>query len=39
MSNKKSDAGKGDKLRPSNLNKYRENYDKIFRKNKNKKKK
>lgn len=32
--NKNKEAGKGSKPRPTNLKKYRENYDKIFRKNK-----
>ena len=32
-------AGKGDKYRPVDMNKYRENYEKIFGKKKKKKKK
>lgn len=33
--NRQHSAGKGDKYRPVDHQKYRDNYDRIFRKNKN----
>jgi len=37
LKSKYSNAGKGDKSRVSDINKYAENWEKIFRKKKNKK--